>query len=194
MIKKTRNAQRRIRRLTGRVDRVAENVGRAQAACVQAVAMYGSELRWKGGKENSTIGRAENLQIISSSHHRLLQKHGPGQLMLLSGLRPAHSLLNNRGRRFALRMASLPEGGQAGQLVGTPSELGTRLSTCLVSPEGMKRQPCTMVSLEAIIVESTPAKQRKPRHRSHTCRQDSGACGYILSSLGKWPQSRFDGA
>ena len=138
MIKKTRNAQRRIRRLTGRVDRVAENVGRAQAACVQAVAMYGSELRWKGGKENSTIGRAENLQIISSSHHRLLQKHGPGQLMLLSGLRPAHSLLNNRGRRFALRMASLPEGGQAGQLVGTPSELGTRLSTCLVSPEGMK--------------------------------------------------------
>ena len=48
--------------------------------------------------------------------------------MLESGLRPAHSLLNNRGRRYALRIR---EGDQARQLLGATSELGTRLTTWL---------------------------------------------------------------
>jgi len=41
--------------------------------------MYESELWWKGGKENGTIGRANDLQILVNQQardidHRLLQK------------------------------------------------------------------------------------------------------------------------
>ena len=70
MMKKARNAQQRMRRLTGRMGLVPENVRRTQVACVQAVAMYGSELWRKGEEENSTIGRANDLQILVNQQER----------------------------------------------------------------------------------------------------------------------------
>jgi len=119
MVKKARNAQQRMRRLTGRMGLVPENVRRIQVACVQVVDMYGSELWWKGEKENGTTGRANDLQILVKQQARditgCFKSTNQGELMPLSGLRPEHSLLNHPGRKFALRMATLPEGGQAGE-------------------------------------------------------------------------------
>jgi len=43
-MKKARNAQKRMRRLTGRVGLVPENVRRTQVVCVQAVAMHESAM------------------------------------------------------------------------------------------------------------------------------------------------------
>jgi len=55
-----------------------------------------------------------------------------GALSLESGLRPAAAQLNNRLRRFALRLASLPRGDQARDLIGaSDSELGQRLQSFL---------------------------------------------------------------
>ena len=67
-------------------------------------------------------------------YHRLLQRHESGRTDAANQRTTpaaARSLLNNRGRLFALRMASLPEGDQAGQLIGAPSEIGKRLVTWL---------------------------------------------------------------
>ena len=88
-----------------------------------------------GGMVKGTIGRASDIQSLTNQQARAItgcfKSTNLGQLMLMSGLCPAHSLLNNRGRRYALRMATLPEGDQARQLLGAPSELGTRLTTWL---------------------------------------------------------------
>jgi len=74
MMKKARNAQQRIRRLTGCMGLVPENVRRTQVACVQAMAMYGPELWWKGEKENVAIGKVNDLQIVSASKHEIPQE------------------------------------------------------------------------------------------------------------------------
>jgi len=73
-----------------------------------------AELWCKGEKENGTIGRANDPQILVNQHVTgCFKSTNQGELMPLSGLRPAHSLLNHRGRQFALLMASLPESDQA---------------------------------------------------------------------------------
>jgi len=60
------------------------------------------------------------------------QTTNQGALSLESGLRPAPAQLDNRLRRFALRLASLPGGDQARELVGAPdSMLGQRLQSSL---------------------------------------------------------------
>ena len=48
-----------------------------------------------------------------------------------SGLKPATNQLENRQRRFALRMLSLPQGEEARNLVGSNTEIGKRLGTAL---------------------------------------------------------------
>jgi hypothetical protein len=54
-----------------------------------------------------------------------------GALMMESGFRPATAQLENRQRRFGLRLLSLPRGNQAGELVGAPSAIGIRLETTI---------------------------------------------------------------
>jgi hypothetical protein len=48
-----------------------------------------------------------------------------------SGLRPATAQLENRQRRFGLRLPSLPDGDQARELVGAASGIGKRLKNAL---------------------------------------------------------------
>jgi hypothetical protein len=190
---KARKAQHRLRRLTGNMGLVPENVRRTQVACVQAVALYGSELWWKGEGEKGTIGRASDIQSLTNQQARAItgcfKSTNAGQLVLMSGLRPAHSLLNNRGRRYALRMATLPEGDQARELLGAPSELGTRLTTWLGTTG--RRESTILhqeVPLEAdcIIHDREAAKTDAVRPRpgltmwTDGSRLDSGACGYSV--------------
>ena len=51
--------------------------------------------------------------------------------MFESCLRPANTQLNNRKRRFALRLISLPKGDQARDPVGADSTVGMSLDTFL---------------------------------------------------------------
>jgi hypothetical protein len=48
-----------------------------------------------------------------------------------SGLRPAVAQLENRQRRFGLRLLSLPLGDQAKEAVGAASAIGKRLERAL---------------------------------------------------------------
>jgi len=48
-----------------------------------------------------------------------------------SGLRPAAAQLENRQRRFGLRLLGLPLGDQAREMVGVPTAVGRRLTNAL---------------------------------------------------------------
>jgi len=48
-----------------------------------------------------------------------------------SGLRAASAQLENRQRRFGLRLLSLPLGDQAREIVGAPTGIGRRLTNAL---------------------------------------------------------------
>jgi hypothetical protein len=59
MLKKGRKAMAQIRRLAGKLGFTPSNYRKVMSACVQSVAMYGSELWWRG------IGsRAADLQKL----------------------------------------------------------------------------------------------------------------------------------
>jgi len=52
----------RLRRLTRQMGLLPANCRKVMTACIQLVAMFGSELWWKGDRVDGTIGRAEELQ------------------------------------------------------------------------------------------------------------------------------------
>jgi hypothetical protein len=64
MIKKGRNAMARLKRLTGQLGLTPVNCRKVMTACVQSVAMYGSELWWKGAGARGMAGGAEDLQKL----------------------------------------------------------------------------------------------------------------------------------
>ena len=63
-LKKARVAQTRLRRLTGQIELSPESCRRVQAAWVQAAALFGAELRWKGGEEKGTLGNRDDIQKL----------------------------------------------------------------------------------------------------------------------------------
>jgi len=56
-----------------------------------------------------------------------------GALSMESDLRVATTQLENRLRRFGLRLLSLPQGDQAREIVGAPTEIRRRLTNALAS-------------------------------------------------------------
>jgi len=113
-----------------------ENCRRVLSACVQATALFGSELWWKGENAHGMVGRLEAAQKLVNQEARstmgAFRTTNQGALSLESGLKPAATQLDNRLRRFALRLASLPGGDQARELVGaSDSALGQRLQSAL---------------------------------------------------------------
>ena len=127
-LKSGRNTMTRLRRLTGRMGLSPANCRRIMTACVQAIAMFGAELWWKGGNARGTTGRTEELQLLVNQQARAttgaFQTTNLGALSMESGLRPATNQLENRQRRFELRLLSLPEGERARGIVSTPTALG----------------------------------------------------------------------
>jgi len=85
---------------------VPDSVAVVQAACVQAVALYGSELWW----DPREAGRRDDLQLLFNQKARsilgVLPKMPWGALMRDSGLGPAPEILESRERRFAVRLAT----------------------------------------------------------------------------------------
>ena len=83
-----RNAQNRLRRLAGQVGLAPENCRRVQAA-----ALFGSVLWWKGDGAHGTKNRQEDVQKAINQEARLtlgaFRTANQGALSLESGLRPA---------------------------------------------------------------------------------------------------------
>jgi len=62
MMKKGRKALVRLRRLAGQMGVRSDNCRKVMTACVQSVAMYGTELWWEGGgKPGMSSGAGEQL-------------------------------------------------------------------------------------------------------------------------------------
>jgi len=97
--------------------------------------MFGSELWWKGGQAQGTIGQANELQRLVNQESQAttgcFRATNLGALSMESGLRAATAQLEDRQRRFGLRLLSLPQGDQTGEIVGTPAAIGRRLTNTL---------------------------------------------------------------
>jgi hypothetical protein len=91
---KTRRPQNRVRSLMNVRGLNPEGCQRIQIAAVQAVALYGAELWWKGQK-NST----QEVQMILNEQGRrttgCFRTTPQGALMNDAGLRPVNTILNN---------------------------------------------------------------------------------------------------
>jgi len=96
--------------------------------------MFGAELWWKG-EQGGTSGLAKELQVLVNQEARATTgcfcTANQGALAMEVGLRPATAQLENRQRRFALRLLRLPQGEQAREVVGANTAIGTRLGSVL---------------------------------------------------------------
>jgi len=103
-MKKARAAEARLRSLTKTYSVVPESVWAVQVVCVQAVALYGSELWW----DPREVGRQDDLQLLLNRQARsilgALPKTPRGAVMRESALRPAPVTLVSRQPRFAARL------------------------------------------------------------------------------------------
>ena len=111
-MRKARAAEARQGALTRMHGIIPEPVRAVQIACVQAVALYGSELWW----DPREIGRREDLQLLLNWQPRstlgALPTTPMGALMRESGLTPTPVALNTRQQQFTARLASACEGSK----------------------------------------------------------------------------------
>jgi len=74
----------------------------------------------EGSDAYGSAGRQDNVQKVIDQEARLtlgaFWTTNQGALSLESGLRPEAAQLDNRLRRYALRLASLPKGDQAREI------------------------------------------------------------------------------
>jgi len=105
-MKRARAAEASLRTLTKTYGVVPESVRAVKVACVQGVALYGSELWW----DPSEAGRRDDLQVLLNRQARSILGALPttpqGALMRDSGLTPAPVILESRQQRFAARLAN----------------------------------------------------------------------------------------
>jgi len=131
-MKEGRKAMTRLQRLTGQMGLTPANCRKVMTACVQSATMYGAELWWKGDFATGTQGQAEDIQRLINQEAQAttgcFRTTNLGALSMESGLRAATMQLENRQRRFGLRLLSLPLGDQAREVVGTPTGIGRRLT------------------------------------------------------------------
>ena len=95
-MKKARAAEARLRTLTTTYGVVPESVRAVQIACVQAVALYGSELWW----DPKEVGRQDDLQLLLNQQARstlgAMSTTPRGAIMRDSGLTPVPVALDSR--------------------------------------------------------------------------------------------------
>jgi hypothetical protein len=95
-MKKARAKEARHRSLTKTYSIVPESVRAVQVACVQAVALYGSEIGW----DPSEVGKRDDLQLLlnrqATSILGALPTTARGALRRESGLIPALVTLDSR--------------------------------------------------------------------------------------------------
>ena len=163
-------------------------------ACVQSVAMFGSELWWKGDHTRGTMGQADELQLLINQEARVttvcFRTTNLGALSMEAGLRAAMAQLENRQRRFGLRLVSLPHGDQAREIVGAPTAVGRRLTNALAYAGRTENivlleSPETLDG-ELVQEEEAEAKEEAEKARpgltmfTDGSRLDNGAAGYAV--------------
>ena len=129
------------------------------------------------GKRASTTG-----QPGGTSNDWLLSAMEPG-------LRAATAQLENRQRRFGLRLLSLPQGDQAREIVGAPTAIGRRFTNSLAYAGGTERIVLLeeLETLDAeLLQEEDDVKAEAERSRpgltmfANWSRLNSGAVGYSV--------------
>jgi len=185
-----------LERLTGQMGLSPVNCRRVMSACVQSVAMFGEELWWKGANVRGTTGRAEELQLMvnreSWATTGAFRTTNLGALSMESGLRPATNQLENRQRRFGLRLVSLPQGEKAREVVSTNTPLGKRLSSALARTWTETEQTVLLeepesFDAELIQEEQEEAKKETEKERpglvmfTDGSRLENEAAGYVVA-------------
>ena len=106
----------KIRLLAGQLGLSPANCRKVATACIQSAAKFGLELWWKGYHVRGTIGQANDLRLVLLVNQEAggttgcFRTTNLGVLSMESGLRLAAEQLENRQRRFRLRLLSLPQG------------------------------------------------------------------------------------
>jgi hypothetical protein len=105
-MERARAAEARLPTLRKMYRVVPESVRAVEVACFQAVALYGSELRW----DPNETSRRDDLQILpnrqATSILDALHTTPQGALMRDSWLTPAPLILESRQQRFPVRLAN----------------------------------------------------------------------------------------
>ena len=119
------------------------------------------------------VGRLKDVQKLVNQEARLttgaFRTTNQGALSLECGFRPAVAQLENRVRRIALRLASLPRGDQARELVGaSDSALGQRLQPALGCWNGRE---------DTVVLENPWAHPPRSRKRSQRRWKRSNSTG-----------------
>ena len=170
------------------------NCRKVMTACIQSVAMFGSELWWKGEYVTGTKGRAEDLQLLVNQEARAttgcFRTTSLGALSMESGLRAAATQLENRQRRFGLRLLSLSQGGQAREVVGAPTAIGRRPTNALahrgqVESTVLLEEPET---LDAVLIQEEEAEAKMEAEKTRPgltmftdgSRMEDGAAGFAV--------------
>jgi len=163
-------------------------------ACIQSVAMFASELWWKGDHARGTIGPASELQLLVNQETRgttgCFRTTNLGALSMESGLRAATAQLENMQRRLGLRLLSLPQGDQAREVVGAPTAIGRKLTSALAyagraESTVLLEEPET---LDAGLLQEEEAEAKAEAEKDRPgltiftdgSRLDSGAAGYSV--------------
>ena len=104
MLKKGIKVLARLKRLMGQMGLTAGNCCKVMTACMQPVAMYGSELWWKREGKQGMVGGAAELQKLVKLEARAVtgcfRTTNQAALANEAGLRPAVAQLNNRLGQF----------------------------------------------------------------------------------------------
>jgi len=163
-------------------------------ACVQSATIFGAELWWKGDLLTGTQGQVDEIQLLVNQEARATTgcfwTTNLGALSMESGLRAATTQLENRQRRFGLRLFSLPQGDQAREVVGAPIGIGRRLTNALAygrptESTVLLEEPETL-DAELLQEEEAEAKAEAERNRpglavfTDGSRLDNGATGYAV--------------
>jgi hypothetical protein len=125
-LKEGKKALGRLRRLTGQMGLAPVNCWKVMTAYVQSVAMFGSELWWKGdGVEKK---REQELQVVVNKQARAVtgccRTTNLGALAMESGLRPA--------------TAQLEAGNGASAYASSACQMATRLERWLGRRPGLE--------------------------------------------------------
>jgi len=137
------------------------------------------------------VGRLDSTQKMVNQEARLttgaFRTTNHGALSLESGIRPAAAQLDNRLRRFALRLASLPKGDQERDLIGASDcALGQRLQSALGCWNGREETVLLEVA-SPLEEEAAAALEAKRPHRpgltmsTDGSRPENGATGYAVT-------------
>jgi len=101
-------------------------------ACVQSVAMFSSELWWKGDHVRGTMGQTDELQLLVNQEvwvtKGCFRTTNLGAMLMESGLRAATVQFESRQRQLGLRLLTLTCGDQAREVFGALTVIGWRLS------------------------------------------------------------------